>query len=90
MANFTLFGTEACHLCEEAESLLLQAGLSFAKQDIINDEQSQQLYALRIPVVLHHPSGLELAWPFSVEQILAFINLINQGKNKTLVHPDSY
>ncbi len=76
MADFTLFGTEACHLCEEAESVLWQAGLDFTKQDIIDDEQSQQLYALRIPVVLHHPSGRELGWPFSVEQIEAFIKMI--------------
>lgn len=79
MTDFTLFGTEACHLCEKAESLLWQAGLDFTKQDIIDDEQSQQLYALRIPVVLHHPSGLELGWPFSVEQIEAFISSIKSA-----------
>ncbi len=73
MADFILFGTEACHLCEEAEALLLQAGLRFEKQDIICDEQAQQRYAIRIPVLLHCASELELGWPFDAEQLRCFV-----------------
>lgn len=73
MADFILFGTEACHLCEEAEALLLQAGLCFEKQDIINDEQAQQRYAIRIPVLLHRASRLELGWPFDAEKLGRFV-----------------
>lgn len=72
MADFVLFGTEACHLCEEAEQLLLQAGLVFEKQDIMADEQAMQRYAIRIPVLLHQPSGLELGWPFEAQQLRDF------------------
>ena len=79
MAEFTLLGTDACHLCEEAESLLLQAGLNFIKLDIINHESLQPLYALRIPVVLHIPSGLELSWPFAFEQLETFIDSIDSS-----------
>jgi hypothetical protein len=72
MAEFTLFGTEGCHLCEEAEQLLVQAGLAFDKQDIIDDEQAQQRYAIRIPVLLYQKGGFELDWPFDTQQILDF------------------
>ena len=72
MTDFVLFGTEGCHLCEQAEQLLLSADLVFQKQDIVFDEQWLQRYAIRIPVLLHCVSGLELAWPFSVEQLHEF------------------
>lgn len=73
MADFILFGTEGCHLCEEAESLLLQVGLVFDKQDIVVDEVLMQRYGVRIPVLLHQGSGLELGWPFSVQAVEQFI-----------------
>lgn len=73
MADFILFGTAGCHLCEEAEQLLAQAGLTFDKQDILADEQFLQRYGVRIPVVLHSSSGWELDWPFSVEMAREFV-----------------
>lgn len=73
MTDLFLFGTQGCHLCEEAEELLVQAGLNFEKQDIIDDEKAQELYAVRIPVLLHKPSGLELNWPFDAQQIRLFL-----------------
>lgn len=73
MTDFILFGTEGCHLCEEAEALLLEAGLSFETRDIIDDEQAQQLYAVRIPVLLHTDSGKELGWPFDAQQLSEFV-----------------
>jgi hypothetical protein len=75
MADFILYGTDGCHLCEEAEQLLLQGGLSFEIRDIIDDEQAEHRYAVRIPVLLHQLSGLELGWPFDDKQIRDFIAL---------------
>lgn len=74
MADLVLFGTEGCHLCEDAEHLLLQAGLNFEKQDIVNNDEAMQRYAIRIPVLLHTPSGLELCWPFNTLQLQDFIS----------------
>jgi len=74
MADLVLFGTEACHLCEAAESLLSEAGLVYDKQDIIDDEQLQQRYGVRIPVLLDTKTGMELGWPFSAEQLLNFVS----------------
>jgi glutaredoxin len=73
MADLILFGTEGCHLCEEAEALLVQAGLSFETRDIIDDEQAQQRYAVRIPVLLNSETGQELGWPFDVQQLSEFV-----------------
>lgn len=74
MADLILFGTAGCHLCEEAEHLLLQTGVSFQMQDIIEDEQAQQDYAIRIPVLLHRQSGRELGWPFDARQVQDFLD----------------
>lgn len=73
MADLILFGTEGCHLCEEAEALLLLAGLSFETRDIIDDEQAQLRYAIRIPVLLNPENGQELGWPFDAQQLDGFV-----------------
>lgn len=73
MTDFVLLGTEGCHLCEEAEQLLLLARLVFEKQDIIEDEQLMQRYAIRIPVLLNKTNKFELGWPFNTEQLQDFI-----------------
>lgn len=74
MSEFILFGTEGCHLCEEAEELLVQAGLAIEKRDIMDDEALQQRYGIRIPVLLNQASGRELGWPFSLEQLQLFVS----------------
>ncbi|WNB76286.1 glutaredoxin family protein [Methylomonas koyamae] len=70
MADFILYGTEGCHLCEEAEQIVRLAGLDFDKQDIIEDEALQLRYGVKIPVLTHPSLGLELHWPFGPEQVL--------------------
>ena len=75
-ANFILYGTSACHLCELAEEMiaaLRTAGceISVAKVDISDSDELMLSYGVRIPV-LRHPNGRELGWPFSAEQLLAF------------------
>lgn len=74
MTGLILFGTEGCHLCEEAEGLVVQAGLKAEKRDIMDDEDWQQLYGIRIPVLLNQASGRELGWPFSLEQLRQFVS----------------
>jgi Glutaredoxin-like domain (DUF836) len=72
-----LLGTEACHLCEQAEDMLLAlqgAGLDFAfdKRDIALDDALFERYGLRIPV-LRDAGGRELGWPFEPEALVAFL-----------------
>lgn len=76
MSDYLLFGTAGCHLCEEAEILLHQAGIIFTVKDIIESEALQQQYGLLIPVLLHVPSQRSLCWPFDQCGLLRFIQNI--------------
>ncbi|MDD1621011.1 MAG: glutaredoxin family protein [Methylococcaceae bacterium] len=75
MADFLLFGTEGCHLCEEAEELLIANGIAFANKDIMDNEEWRQEYGLLIPVLWHPGSRRQLNWPFDEHQLREFIGL---------------
>jgi hypothetical protein len=71
-----LFGTLGCHLCEQAESLLLPwvaRGLQVELIDIADSEQHLQAYALLIPVLRRNDSAAELRWPFDAAQLAAWL-----------------
>ena len=75
-AEFVLYGTSACHLCELAEEMIAALGgtgceISLAKVDISDSDELMLGYGVRIPV-LRHPNGRELGWPFSAQQLLVF------------------
>jgi hypothetical protein len=77
MPVLTLYGTSACHLCEQAEHLLqglAAAGvnLGYEKVDISESDVLFERYGLLIPV-LAFPHGKELCWPFSAEQVEQFL-----------------
>lgn len=64
--DFILYGTLGCHLCDQAESIVLplaQAnGVNIVLIDIAGDDDLEALYAVRIPVLSN--GRQELAWPF--------------------------
>lgn len=71
-----LFGTLGCHLCEQAEGLLMpfvERGLLVELVDIAEDESRADRYALRIPVLRRLDNGDELDWPFEEEQVASFL-----------------
>jgi hypothetical protein len=59
-----LYGTESCHLCEQAEALLDSARATFEYVDIAEDDALLARYGTRIPVVQRADCGIELDWPF--------------------------
>ncbi|HEY8118655.1 MAG TPA: glutaredoxin family protein [Methylophilaceae bacterium] len=71
-----LYGTSACHLCEQAleilESLATELSLSWVEIDIVEDEQLMQRYGVKIPV-LQSATGAELCWPFDKPKVIAFV-----------------
>ncbi len=72
-----LYGTPACHLCEQAEELLQahaykNGGPDFTAVDISESEELFQRYGLRIPV-LRRADGAELGWPFDAQQLKRFL-----------------
>ena len=74
MSKLILLGTSACHLCEQAEDLLQHTHIAYQKIDIADQEQWQERYAIKIPVLLDTENQRELCWPFTIEDIQAFLH----------------
>jgi glutaredoxin len=77
MVTLTLYSTEGCHLCEEAEQLLHGAatrwpGLGWEVVDIASDDSLFERYGWLIPVLACDGAG-ELRWPFDAEALEAFL-----------------
>ncbi|MFQ2201121.1 glutaredoxin family protein [Aeromonas hydrophila] len=70
----TLFHTDGCHLCEQAWTLVEQAGLAADTRqcDIMDDAQWLATYRVRIPV-LRDEAGRELGWPFTLAELQAWL-----------------
>lgn len=75
MANWVLYHTDGCHLCEQAAELVqpLLANDSLQLIDIMNDETLIVEYQVLIPV-LKSPKGRRLFWPFSQKDVDQLIN----------------
>jgi hypothetical protein len=69
-----LYGTEGCHLCDEASALLRQFGLTWQTIDIAEDDVLLESYSRRIPVLSRLDNDDELDWPFSNEGIMQLIS----------------
>ena len=73
MQAFILLGTSACHLCEQADVLLIALNIDYQKIDIAEEEYWQADYAVKIPVFMHTKTQQALCWPFDSEQISLFV-----------------
>ncbi len=84
MIRLLLLGTSGCHLCEQAEQIIdncLQnnAELMIETLDIADEEQWQEQYALRIPVLYHPETQKDLGWPFDQTHVKEFILIALQN-----------
>ncbi|MGR5149693.1 glutaredoxin family protein [Photobacterium alginatilyticum] len=79
----TLYSTQGCHLCEQAYSLLIDAGVQEHVQvvDIAFDDVLFSRYGVTIPVLsIQHPDSIsELGWPFDAAELAVWLN--NNGIN---------
>lgn len=79
MKPLILYGTQACHLCEQAEQQLQQwltrmpGRFELVTIDIVENDTLVEHYGVRIPVVIHPETGRELGWPFDVDALHAFL-----------------
>ena len=74
MKKLFLLGTSGCHLCEDAAKLLANfANIDLEVHDIMDNEDWQEKYAIRIPVLYDPSSQTELGWRFDVNDITNFI-----------------
>lgn len=80
--NYVLYGTTACHLCDQVEEMLATGKIramlkaQSASLDYVDVSSSNELferYGYRIPVLRNESSGRELAWPFSIVELRAFV-----------------
>jgi len=77
MLTLELLGTLGCHLCDDAEQVLISA-LDLSKVqvvvvDIAESDALMQVYATRIPVLRHVATTSDLDWPFQVDQVQRFV-----------------
>jgi hypothetical protein len=76
--HITLYGTAHCHLCEEAESLILQLHntlpLVLQKIDIMDDAALFEQYQTSIPVLMDNQTNTYLYWPFTSQEIYFFLS----------------
>ncbi len=74
-----LYGTPACHLCEQAGELLslcvdqMPGDCQVEYRDIAGDDQLLACYGIRIPVIAEAITGRELGWPFDQNTLLAWL-----------------
>jgi hypothetical protein len=74
MANaYILYGTEFCHLCDEAEAILRAVRVAAVYTDIAGDDELLERYGTRIPVLQRGDTGDELGWPFDAANVLEFL-----------------
>ncbi len=76
--ELTLYSTEGCHLCDEAESLLqaergVRPALAWVVVDIAGDDDLFERYGWLIPVI-KDGQGRELRWPFDGEALRGFLD----------------
>jgi hypothetical protein len=74
-----LYSTSHCHLCEEAESLLInisnQQQIQWECIEIADDSNLLDRYALKIPVIKRIDIDTDINWPFGELDIKNLINL---------------
>lgn len=69
-----LYGTQFCHLCDKAEAILREVGVTFEYVDIADDDGLVELYGTRIPVLKRMDAGTEMGWPFDAGIVRQFLN----------------
>lgn len=82
---FTLLGTEDCHLCDVAKSIVVEVmsgqAVEVYLEDIAESTELVERYGTRIPVFRHDESGQELEWPFDQARLQHWLNSILHHSN---------
>ena len=80
MLSLELLGTQGCHLCDDAEQVLVGAldlqQVAVELVDVAESDALMDAYAVRIPVLRHVASGNDLGWPFDGVQVQTFVSAI--------------
>lgn len=85
MQKVTFYTKLKCHLCEEAYLMLLEFTSDLPMEiDIVDithahHKASLAAYSDRIPVVAKAGASMELNWPFTPEQLWAYLTAEEDG-----------
>ena len=83
---FTLLGTEDCHLCDVAKSIVIEVAsihpIEVYLEDISESSQLIDRYGEKIPVFRHDESGQELDWPFDRAGLQQWLECISDNSNQ--------
>lgn len=78
--QLVFYTTDNCQLCELAEKLLVQTPMDPPiPVDVVDIAQSTELvsrYGERIPVLRRADNGRELDWPFTRDDLMAFLDKV--------------
>ncbi len=77
MKKLKLYSRIECPLCEYAEELLLEGGITYETVDIDDSEQLTRQYHVKIPVLANESD--ELNWPFTLEQAQVLLQELDNG-----------
>ncbi|HXH02450.1 MAG TPA: glutaredoxin family protein [Candidatus Competibacteraceae bacterium] len=70
-----MYSTTGCHLCEQAQALLVRVlGRPAREVEIADDEVLLERYGVRIPV-LRRANGDELGWPFDESALRRWLGM---------------
>lgn len=73
--KLALYQRDDCHLCDAALDVLAQARVpEFESVWIDGDPALETRYGERVPVLRDEQRGIELAWPFDVGALEAFLS----------------
>ena len=77
MKQLVLYTTSHCHLCEQAEALLItlkgQYEINWLPIEISTDDKLTEKYGISIPVIKRVDNQTELNWPFTENDIVMLI-----------------
>lgn len=83
MLRLNLYATSHCHLCEQAETLLVnltaQYDINWQVIEITEDSNLLESYGLKIPVIKRLDNNAEITWPFTDVEIKEFITVTNHA-----------
>lgn len=87
MRELLLYTTVGCHLCEQAEQVLVpvldyinrgdtggEEPLGVRPVEISDSPELMQRYGVRIPVIRLRDAESELSWPFDQAQVFEFLS----------------
>jgi hypothetical protein len=78
--ELVLYSTSHCHLCDQAEALLIKLALKYKLNwkiiEITDNPILYEQYEIKIPVLKRLDTNTEIYWPFNEDDIKLFNNLI--------------